>query len=68
MLSPIALTFVAIACAIVAVILALGLGQMGRGGIEGAKRSNKLMQYRILAQLATVILVVIIVALNKSGG
>ncbi|SFK14757.1 twin transmembrane helix small protein [Celeribacter neptunius] len=55
------------ACLLVLVILALGIGQFGRGGEEGAKRSNKLMQYRILAQLGAVILVVIFVALRKSG-
>lgn len=55
------------ACLVVLVILALGIGQFGRGGAEGAKKSNKLMQYRILAQLGAVILVVIFVALRKSG-
>ncbi|WP_460272613.1 twin transmembrane helix small protein [Celeribacter sp. ULVN23_4] len=55
------------ACLLVLVILALGIGQFGRGGVEGAKRSNKLMQARILAQLGAVILVVIYVALRKSG-
>ncbi|EKE67231.1 MULTISPECIES: twin transmembrane helix small protein [Roseobacteraceae] len=55
------------ACLVVLVILALGIGQFGRGGAEGAKKSNKLMQYRILAQLGAVILVVIYVALRKTG-
>ena len=55
------------ACLLVLVILALGIGQFGRGGAEGAKRSNKLMQARILAQLGAVILVIIFVALRKSG-
>ncbi|AJE45342.1 twin transmembrane helix small protein [Celeribacter indicus] len=54
-------------CLIVLLILAFGIGQFGRGGAEGAKRSNKLMQARIAAQLGVVILVVIFVALRKSG-
>ncbi|MCA0042387.1 HIG1 domain-containing protein [Celeribacter litoreus] len=54
-------------CLVVLVILALGLSQFGRGGMEGAKRSNKLMQARILAQLGVVILVVILVAITKGG-
>nr|WP_319248113.1 twin transmembrane helix small protein [uncultured Celeribacter sp.] len=56
------------ACLVVLVILALGIGQFGRGGVEGAKRSNKLMQARILAQLGAVILVVVFVLIRKSGG
>jgi len=42
----------------VALILALGIAQMGKGGKEGAKRSNKLMQARIVAQAVAVILLV----------
>lgn len=58
---------IAAACLLVLVILGLGIAQFGRGGTEGAKRSNKLMQARILAQLGAVVLVVIFVALRKSG-
>ncbi len=54
-------------CLAVLVILALGIGQFGRGGLDGAKRSNKLMQARILAQLGVVILVVVLVALTKGN-
>ncbi|WP_434289322.1 twin transmembrane helix small protein [Celeribacter sp. SCSIO 80788] len=61
------LTVIIAACLVVVLILALGIAQFGRGGVEGAKRSNKLMQARILAQLGAVILVVIYVALRKSG-
>ncbi|ATG48742.1 twin transmembrane helix small protein [Celeribacter ethanolicus] len=61
------LTVIFAACLVVVLILAFGIAQFGRGGVEGAKRSNKLMQARILAQLGAVILVVIYVALRKSG-
>jgi hypothetical protein len=59
---------VIVGCVIVALILARGISLMGRGGLEGAKKSNKMMQYRILAQIIVVALVVIFVALRKSGG
>lgn len=55
-------------CVIVSLILARGISLMGRGGPEGAKKSNKMMQYRIIAQLGVVILVVIFVALRQTGG
>lgn len=61
-------TIIIAACLLVVVILALGIGQMGRGGEKGAKRSNKLMQYRIAAQFGAVILVVLLVALRKTTG
>lgn len=66
MLSNPLMIVIGIACLIVVVILAMGIGQFGRGGVEGAKRSNKLMQARIIAQLVAVILVVVFVALFKN--
>jgi hypothetical protein len=68
MLTALPLTIIAIACGCVALILAFGIGQMGRGGVEGARRSNKLMQYRLLAQGITVVLVVVLVTLFKKTG
>jgi len=59
---------VIIGCVIVSLILARGISFMGRGGMDGAKKSNKMMQYRIGAQLIVVVLVVIYVALRKTGG
>lgn len=55
---------VGLGCLVVVAILALGIGQMGRGGLEGAKRSNNLMKWRIIAQFVVVILVVILVSLG----
>ena len=57
-----------IGCIVVLLILAMGIGQMGRGGVEGAKRSNRLMKWRIIAQFAVVMLVVLLVALRGTGG
>ncbi|WP_439103689.1 twin transmembrane helix small protein [Celeribacter marinus] len=55
---------IGIGCAIVVLILARGISHMGRGGIDGAKKSNKMMKWRIIAQLVVVIIVVIFVALG----
>ena len=64
---PLFLLIIAI-CLLVAVILALGIAQFVRGGIEGAKKSNKFMQARIAAQLVAVVLVVLFVWLRNKGG
>lgn len=56
---------VIVGCVVVSLILARGISFMGRGGPDGAKKSNKMMQYRILAQLVVVIFVVAFVALRK---
>lgn len=58
------LAVIAIGCIIVALILARGISQIGKGGVEGAKKSNNMMKWRIIAQLGVVILVVIFVALG----
>ena len=47
----------AIGMLVVAVILAMGIWNMAKGG--SASRSQKLMRYRILAQFIAVILVMI---------
>ncbi|WP_050524244.1 twin transmembrane helix small protein [Pseudorhodobacter wandonensis] len=57
----------AIACLVVLVILMLGIGTFGKGGEGSAKRSNKLMRYRIYAQGLAVALIVLFVWLRKSG-
>lgn len=55
------------ACLMVAVILGLGIAQFGRGGIDGAKRSNKLMQARIVAQFIAVVLILLFVWIRSKG-
>jgi hypothetical protein len=57
----------AIACLVVLVILMLGIGSFGKGGEGAAKRSNKLMRYRIYAQGLAVALIVLFVWLRKMG-
>lgn len=57
----------AIACLGVLVILILGIGTFGKGGEGSAKRSNKLMRYRIYAQAGAVALIILFVWMRKMG-
>lgn len=59
---------IAIACLLTAGILAFGIGGFGRSGIDQAKRSNRLMQWRIGAQFVAVALIAIFVWLRGQGG
>ncbi|MFT7107876.1 MAG: hypothetical protein ACJAVT_002405 [Yoonia sp.] len=43
------------------------MGTFGKGGEGSAKRSNKLMRYRIYAQALAVALIVIFVLVRKIG-
>lgn len=52
---------VAMAVIVVAIILAFGVNSMGKGGVDGAKKSNKLMQWRIMAQFGAVVLIMLFV-------
>jgi putative exporter of polyketide antibiotics len=56
---------VAIACAVVVVILMLGVGGFARGGAFNAKYANKIMRLRLLAQFIAVILIVLFVWISK---
>ena len=60
----------AAACIITLAVLAVGIGGFGsksREGVEGARRSNRLMRYRIIAQFIAVILIMLTVwAIGKS--
>jgi hypothetical protein len=67
MLSDPLFIIAAIACLGVLVILVLGIGTFGKGGEGAAKRSNKLMRYRIYAQALAVVLIVLFVWLRKMG-
>jgi len=55
---------VAIALLVVVVILARGISYFGKGGVEAAKKSNKMMQLRILAQFVAVVLVILFIWLR----
>ncbi|KAA2314912.1 twin transmembrane helix small protein [Pseudooceanicola sediminis] len=59
--------FLAVAAAVllVALILALGIGNFAKGG--DARKSNKLMQWRIIAQFGAVILIVLFVLMRRGG-
>jgi len=55
--------FILVAIAFIAVVLILtrGLTSFAKGGPEAAKKSNKMMQYRIAAQFVAVLLVILFV-------
>lgn len=57
-----------LAMAAVVVVLALGIANFGKGGMEAAKKSNKMMRLRILFQFIAVVLIVLYVYLRGQGG
>jgi hypothetical protein len=67
MLSDPLFIIAAIACLGVLVILILGIGTFGKGGEGSAKRSNKLMRYRIYAQGVAVALILLFVFIRNMG-
>ncbi|WP_108813527.1 twin transmembrane helix small protein [Loktanella sp. Alg231-35] len=58
----------ALAVLAVLVILVLGIGSFGKGGEFNRKNANKIMRWRIGAQLIAVILIVLFVYLRGQGG
>jgi len=62
--------FAVLACLVTLAVLAYGIGGFGskkRDGVEGARFSNKLMRYRIIAQAVAVILILLTVLAIKGG-
>ncbi|MFU8777451.1 MAG: twin transmembrane helix small protein [Roseovarius sp.] len=59
---------VAIGCIAVAAILIRGIATFGKEGVENAKRSNKYMQWRLIAQFVAIILILIFVYFRRQGG
>lgn len=49
-------------------ILLLGIGSFGRGGEAAAKTSNKYMRWRIYAQAAAIVLILLFVFFRRTGG
>ncbi len=52
-------------------VLVLGVGTFGsrwREGRKGAQFSNKLMRYRIIAQFAAIVLVMLTILVIQAGG
>ncbi|AWZ20847.1 conserved hypothetical protein [Roseovarius sp. EC-HK134] len=58
----------AVGCIAVAVILIRGISTFGKEGVENAKRSNKFMQWRLIAQFIAIILILIFVYFRRQGG
>ncbi|MGR3486167.1 MAG: twin transmembrane helix small protein [Paracoccaceae bacterium] len=54
-------------CLGVLAILIWGVSTFGRGGAEDGKRSNRIMQYRIIGQFVVVIVIVGFVWLRQRG-
>jgi hypothetical protein len=48
----------AIACLVVVIVLAIGIGSFGKGGEFNRLHANRLMRYRIAAQALAVALIV----------
>lgn len=58
---------VALAVGAVALIVVLGIGRFGRGRAEDRVASNRLMQYRLIAQAVAIILIMGYVWLRQGG-
>lgn len=59
---------VVVACGGVAIILILGISNFGKEGVEAGKRSNKYMRWRIMAQFAAVVIILLFVLIRRQGG
>ncbi|MCV6825913.1 MULTISPECIES: twin transmembrane helix small protein [Halocynthiibacter] len=53
---------------LVLVVLVIGILGFARGGEFNRKHGNRMMRYRVAAQLLAVVLIVIYVLLRRSGG
>ena len=51
----------------VVVILAIGISHFGKGDLDSAKKSNKMMQWRIAAQALAVVLILLFLWLRSGG-
>jgi Na+-driven multidrug efflux pump len=58
----------AIACIVVAIILIRGISTFGKEGVENAKRANKYMRWRLIAQFIAVVLILVFVYFRGQGG
>lgn len=68
MLSDPLFLLVAAACVVTALILIRGIATFGKEGVENAKRANKFMQWRIIAQFVAVLLILLFVYVRRQGG
>ena len=58
---------VAAACLTVVVILARGISYFGKGDMESARKSNKMMQWRLAAQFVAVLLILFFLWMRSGG-
>ena len=58
----------AIAALLVLAILMLGIGGFARGGEFNRRHANRIMRWRIIAQAVAVALILVFVALRRTGG
>jgi len=58
----------ALACGGVAIILVMGISTFGKEGLDNAKRANKFMRWRIIAQFAAVLLILLFVYVRRQMG
>ena len=58
----------AIAALLVLAILMVGIGGFARGGEFNRRHANRIMRWRIIAQAVAVALILIFVALRRTGG
>ena len=58
----------AIAALLVLAILMLGIGGFARGGEFNRRNANRIMRWRIIAQAVAVALILVFVALRRTGG
>ncbi|MET4127713.1 twin transmembrane helix small protein [Roseovarius sp. MBR-6] len=68
MLSDPFFLLVAAACVVTALILIRGISTFGKEGVENAKRANKYMWWRIIAQFVAVLLILLFVYVRRQGG
>lgn len=68
MLSDPFFLLVAAGCLVTAAILIRGVLTFGREGVENARRSNRLMWWRIIAQFVAVLLILLFVFVRRHGG
>ena len=60
--------FIVLTVAAVVIILMMGIGSFGKGGEFNRKHANKIMRWRIGAQLFAVVLIMLLVFLRGDGG
>ncbi|MDO5529583.1 MAG: twin transmembrane helix small protein [Paracoccus sp. (in: a-proteobacteria)] len=61
------LVFAALLCGAVVVVLAVGLGGYAGGGAFNRRHGNRMMRWRIIAQAAAVLAILLYVTLRGAG-